>query len=593
VERLVAHRVIADKFRLDRALAAGGMGSVWAAWNTHLDVPVAVKLMAPPLAASQELVARFEREARAAAQIRSPHVVQIFEHGIHDGLPFIVMELLEGEDLGARMRRRGRLSLEETAHVVRGVCRALRRAHAMGIVHRDLKPANVFLAQCGDDDEEEIVKVLDFGVVKSLAEAVDSGVTKTGELIGTPSYMSPEQARNTRGVDHRSDLWSLGIITHRALTGSLPFPAEEGLNRLMRICSERIPPPSSLHADLGPEVDEFFVRALSIDPDERFQTAREMSDAMSALAGLPASSSVPGRGSVGDGGPPSSSMYTAHAYVYTSAPESGDAAAIGHQGPPSAPRPEAGGKAAGGGERTSDSGSITDVPTRVSNFTRPGGTRLATKRAVAIVAGSAGDASGPVPSLSPEDLGEASTAGLARSPSTAARLLIAPPRMAVGAGVGLLVALGAVLSVLLSSAVSEEAGAHTAGAPAKILFATTAVSIQLPASATVDATVPAPLHGSPSAPVALPPASAGETAAPAASPTAPVASTTARASDADAASAAVAASAQAQAGEPRPAVSPPAWKTGGKPWSWGTSIRRRTPAPSKPREGGAGRRGMY
>jgi serine/threonine-protein kinase len=214
---------VAGKYRLERPLATGGMGAIWRAWNTQLDVPVAVKLVSPALPASRAVLARFEREARAAAQIRSPHVVQIFEHGVHEGTPFIVMELLDGEDLGARMRRAGRLSLLDTTRIVREIARALQRAHAMGIVHRDLKPANVFLARAGDEEGEEIVKVLDFGIVKSLSEVVESGVTMIGEVVGTPHYMSPEQARGASSVDHRSDLWALGVIAYQALTGHGAF----------------------------------------------------------------------------------------------------------------------------------------------------------------------------------------------------------------------------------------------------------------------------------------------------------------------------------------------------------------------------------
>ena len=334
MDKLVARRTIADKYRLERALAAGGMGSVWSAWNTQLDVPVAIKFMAPAMVSSVELVARFEREARAAAQIRSSHVVQIYEHGVDDGLPFIVMELLEGEDLGQRMRRVGRMPLADTARIVSSVCKALRRAHAIGIVHRDLKPANVFLAR-GDDDDEEVIKVLDFGVVKSLAEAVESGVTKTGELIGTPNYMSPEQARSTKTVDHRSDLWSLGIISYRALTAILPFPDDEGIERLMRICSEPVPPPSTYAPDLCPEVDAFFAKALAMDPEDRFQTAREMADALAHIAGVPVSSRSGSRSyfpSQLDLAPLSANAYTAQAYVYTSAADADEGRAAGSPG---------------------------------------------------------------------------------------------------------------------------------------------------------------------------------------------------------------------------------------------------------------------
>ncbi len=276
--------VIAKKLRLDREIARGGMGSVWAAHNTQLEAPVAVKFMAPDAVGSPELVARFQREARAAAQIRSPHVVQIFEHGMHLGLPFIVMELLEGEDLGARLRRTERLSLTETGEIVTQVCKALRRAHEMGIVHRDLKPANVFLAR---HDDDEVVKVLDFGIAKSLAATGegDEATTQTGTLVGTPHYMSPEQAQRSKLIDARADLWSLGVIAFRAITGRVPFKGDDMINVLVKVCTEPAPVPSSLHPELGPEVDAFFARALSRDLGGRFQTAREMAEAFGALIG--------------------------------------------------------------------------------------------------------------------------------------------------------------------------------------------------------------------------------------------------------------------------------------------------------------------
>ncbi len=494
MERLVARRIIADKYRLDRPLAAGGMGSVWAAWNTHLDVPVAVKFMAPPLAASQELVARFEREARAAAQLRSPHVVQIFEHGIDGGLPFIVMELLEGEDLGTRMRRAGRLSLVQTADVVAGVCKALRRAHAMGIVHRDLKPANVYLAHIGDEDDDEVVKVLDFGVVKSLGEHVDSGVTKTGELIGTPSYMSPEQARTTKKVDHRSDLWSLGIIAYRALTASLPFPKEEGLDRLMRICQEPIPPPSSIHPDIGPDVDAFFERALAIEPDARYQTAREMAEAMKALAGVPASSRSDSRASIGDGGPPSSSVYTAHAYVYTSA---SDAEGVEKPGGRSPISPGAGGRRVPfASDIPSGTGSAgrAEPSTRVSHVhpEAPRPARPSERPPVSIVTGALADGSGPLPPLRARDLDTLSSVGLSQTPPNGGRW-IAPPRAVLGAGLALLLGLGLVVFVLSSRRLAADPGApSTSAKAAQILFATVTLPAEAPtATATAQPDGPA------------------------------------------------------------------------------------------------------
>jgi serine/threonine protein kinase len=284
VRQFEAGEIIAGKYQLQRPLAKGGMGSVWTAWNQQLEVPVAIKFMAPDALGSAELVARFEREAKAAAQMRVPQVVQIFEHGVFQGLPYMVMELMEGEDLGKRLRSRVRLSLQETARIATEVCKALRRAHELGIVHRDLKPANVFIVQNGD---EEVIKVLDFGIAKMLGvSAIEA--TKTGALIGTPNYMSPEQAnRKNRQVDHRSDLWSLGVIAFRCVTGKLPFAGGEPINVLMRIITQPAPAASSMAPDIGPDVDRFFARALATEPEDRFQNAREFTDALNALAASP------------------------------------------------------------------------------------------------------------------------------------------------------------------------------------------------------------------------------------------------------------------------------------------------------------------
>jgi serine/threonine protein kinase len=274
--------IIAGKFRLERPLAQGGMGSVWVAHNEQLDVPVAMKFMALSLVGSGDLVSRFEREAKAAAQLRHPNVVQIFEHGVHNGLPFIAMELLEGESLGIRLKARRRLSLAETSRIIGEVCLALRRAHERGIVHRDLKPANIFLCR---HDELEVVKVLDFGVAKSLLASAQEEATRTGVIVGSPHYMSPEQARRTnRPVDHRSDLWAIGVIAYRCLVGQLPFPGDDPIDVLVRMCTDLAPAPSSIASDLGPAVDRFFTRALARDPEDRFQSARELAEALAALS---------------------------------------------------------------------------------------------------------------------------------------------------------------------------------------------------------------------------------------------------------------------------------------------------------------------
>jgi serine/threonine-protein kinase len=276
--------VIAGKFRLLRPLAQGGMGAVWVARHLQLDVDVAVKFMAAEYAESVNARARFEREAQAAAQLHSPHVVQVYDYGITEGIPYIVMELLAGEDLGERLLREGRLPLSVAAGLIVPVCKALRRAHEAGIVHRDLKPGNIFLAR---HDEDEIVKVLDFGIAKVLAPASGApGVTRTGTLIGSPHYMSPEQVRS-KAIDHRSDLWSLGVVLFQAVTGKLPFDGSEVGDVLVDVCTAPIPVPSQLAPDLGPEVDRFFERALARDPAARFQSARELGEAFCALTTAP------------------------------------------------------------------------------------------------------------------------------------------------------------------------------------------------------------------------------------------------------------------------------------------------------------------
>ncbi|MGK3983763.1 protein kinase [Sorangium sp. So ce136] len=278
--------VIAGRYRLERMLARGGMGSIWVARHLQLDASVAIKLMAPEYATSTTARARFEREARAAAQLKIPNVVHVHDYGIADDTPFLVMELLEGEDLETRLAREGRLTGAATLTIVTQVCKALRRAHETGIIHRDLKPANLFLSR---QDEDELVKVLDFGIAKAEGMLLAGKETKTGTLVGSPYYMSPEQVRRSKSLDRRSDLWSVGVIIYRCLTGRLPFPGEEIGEVFVAICTEDFPLPSSLAPELGPEVDRFFARALMRDPEHRFQSASELAEAFHAaihLAGV-------------------------------------------------------------------------------------------------------------------------------------------------------------------------------------------------------------------------------------------------------------------------------------------------------------------
>jgi serine/threonine protein kinase len=265
------------------------MGSVWLATHLGLGIPCAVKFVEGEWRRQPEMVTRFEREAKVEAQLRSPHVVHVLDHGVWQGTPYIAMEYLQGESVAARLERVGRLDAASTHRLVAHVARALTRAHAIGIVHRDLKPENVFLVP---DDEGEIAKVLDFGVAKWSTDWAVNNVTKTGLLVGTPLYMSPEQARGTKDIDYRADLWSLAVITFQAMTGSLPFLSEGLGDLLAKIMFEPIPMPSSIVPYLPLDFDGWWARASSRDIEARFQSAKELSDALAVALGLTASSTV-------------------------------------------------------------------------------------------------------------------------------------------------------------------------------------------------------------------------------------------------------------------------------------------------------------
>ena len=279
-----AGSLIGGRYRLLRRLGAGGMGEVWLAEHTTLGTTAAVKLV--DIAARDnagEILARFELEARAAAQLRSPNVVQILDHGVDGHVAFMVMELLEGEGLEERIARRGQLWPDEVAYIMTEVTRGIERAHAAGIIHRDLKPSNIFLARQADGCK--IAKVLDFGIAKVLGTPKSAHVqTQAGIVIGTPSYMSPEQVLG-RPLDARSDLWSLGVIVFECLCGQRLFDGETLGVIFMHICSAPLPVPSAI-ALVPPGFDAWFRRALARDPRQRFQSATEFSDALRASLGL-------------------------------------------------------------------------------------------------------------------------------------------------------------------------------------------------------------------------------------------------------------------------------------------------------------------
>jgi eukaryotic-like serine/threonine-protein kinase len=273
--------VIAGRYTLVRPLAKGGMGSVWIARHRDLEIDVTVKFMAPSLVAEAEARMRFEREAKVAARLRSQHVVQVHDYGVEDETPYIIMELLKGESLSTRIEREGRLAPAVMARLLIQICKALRTAHEAGLVHRDLKPGNVFLAL---KDDDEVVKVLDFGIAKTGTLGEAQADTDSGVLLGSVHYMSPEQIRSSRTVDHRSDLWSVAVIIYRVLTGRLPFPGANLGDVLVRVCTDEAPPASLAAPDLPARIDRFFERALARDADKRFQSAPELAEAFAAMA---------------------------------------------------------------------------------------------------------------------------------------------------------------------------------------------------------------------------------------------------------------------------------------------------------------------
>jgi serine/threonine protein kinase len=277
---LALERILASRYCLLYELGRGGMGSVWLAEHLTLRSKVAVKLIDPRLATDPDIRRRFEREARAAAALRSPHVVQVLDFGV-DESPYLVMEFLTGETLAARLARDGILPTSDAWKVMSQVARAMIRAHQQDIVHRDLKPDNIFLVE---EEPDFFVKVLDFGIAKALEPEHPhpvTEITRSGVLLGTPLHMSPEQAEG-KPVDARSDLWSMGVVAFECITGRRPFDGASLLAVLRAICFDPILVPSSV-APVPPGFDAWFAKATQRNPDHRFQTARELIDALAPV----------------------------------------------------------------------------------------------------------------------------------------------------------------------------------------------------------------------------------------------------------------------------------------------------------------------
>jgi serine/threonine protein kinase len=277
---LQAGQVLDGLYRIDKLLGEGGMGAVYSATHLRLNKQVAIKIMAHVLTSHPESLARFHREAQVTSALGHPHIVQVFDFSTSPtGQPFLVMEFLEGEDLDQRLARVGRLSPHKTVHIVRQVASALSATHAKGIVHRDLKPANIYLLEATGEDD--FVKVLDFGISK--VSAATSKLTKTSSILGTPRYMSPEQAEG-RGeeIDERTDQWALACIAWECLTGQSPFDGENLQAILFKIVSQMPPAMTTLQAGTGPYIEAVLLRALAKRKEERYGNVGVFAAALAA-----------------------------------------------------------------------------------------------------------------------------------------------------------------------------------------------------------------------------------------------------------------------------------------------------------------------
>jgi serine/threonine protein kinase len=297
-------QVVAKKYELVRLLGRGSMGDVWSAHHQALREQVAIKMLTwPPSGEDAEepsvALERFRFEAQVAARLsrKTRHIARVTDYGEDDGLPYLVMELLDGEALDAALRSRGPLAPAEAAQIVSQIARALGQAHAEGVAHRDLKPANVFLTR--DEEGRLLVKLLDFGIARTIHQHRVQGTFSTakGFVFGTPGYMSPEQNRASPKLDHRCDLWSLATIAYQMVSGHLPVDGADTEEIMKNLCAGRIIPLRQRSAPLSEERTEamspFFDRAFADRVDDRFEDAATLAQAFEAACGATSTTIVP------------------------------------------------------------------------------------------------------------------------------------------------------------------------------------------------------------------------------------------------------------------------------------------------------------
>ncbi|MBW2276084.1 MAG: serine/threonine protein kinase [Deltaproteobacteria bacterium] len=279
-----AGEVLDGKYRLTTLLGKGGMGSVYRGQHVVIGKLVAVKFLHAEFAGSEEVVKRFYREAQAAAAIGHDGIIDVMDVGIAPtGEPYLVMEFLEGESLADLLIRAGPLDASAAVGIFEPALQALQAAHAKNIVHRDLKPENIFLQH--REGAPPRVKLIDFGISKITAGPGGEKLTQTGSVMGTPAYMSPEQARGSTELDHRADIYSMGVILYEMLTGRLPFEGENFTEIIISILTEEPIPPREAHAEFPPDAEEVLLRSLIKDPAGRYGTALEFAEALKGLSG--------------------------------------------------------------------------------------------------------------------------------------------------------------------------------------------------------------------------------------------------------------------------------------------------------------------
>jgi serine/threonine-protein kinase len=271
------------QYRLIAPLGAGGMGEVYLAEHRMLKRPCAIKLIHPEQAGDPRVLARFEREVRMTARLSHWNTVEIFDYGrTDDGTFFYVMEYLPGLSLEDLLERHGPLPAERVIHLLRQTCHGLREAHAVGLIHRDIKPGNIFAAQRGG--LYDVAKLLDFGLVKPVAEVPSARLTVDGAISGTPLFMSPEQARGLDDLDARSDIYSLGAVAYALLSGRPPFDRARPLEVMMAHAHDAVEPPSTRQANVPADLERVVLRCLAKKPEDRFQDVDSLERALAECA---------------------------------------------------------------------------------------------------------------------------------------------------------------------------------------------------------------------------------------------------------------------------------------------------------------------